>query len=132
MEVTKISRLKSEDPEKPKGTGISITSKNLNGELSTFEIDSTTLRKECPCASCLQKRGDTSHNAPLSGKQKRSSLLKVVSATSEEECNLEKIWLLGNYAIGMKWADGHDSGIYTFSFLRQLLEKDKTNNEGNA
>ncbi len=123
MEVKKISRIKSENDEQQIGKGISITFENSDGSLRSFELKSEILRRECPCASCQQQRGDTSHNTPLSGK---SSLLKVIKATSEEECNLEKIWLLGNYAIGMKWADGHDSGIYTFSFLKELAQKTGT------
>jgi DUF971 family protein len=123
MQVKKISRIKSEISGQMYGTGLSLSFENNDGWVKTIELSSETLRKECPCASCQQKRGDTSHAAPLSGKTSRSSLLKVIKSTSEEECNLEKIWLLGNYAVGMKWADGHDSGIYTFSFLTELAEK---------
>jgi DUF971 family protein len=121
MELKKISRLKSED--NLSGTGISITFQDLGDTQHTLNIPSNILRRECPCASCQQRRGDTSHETPLTGQAKKSSLLKVIHASSEEEYNLEKIWLLGNYAIGMKWADGHDSGIYTFPFLKELAEK---------
>lgn len=79
-------------------------------------ITSEVLRKNCPSASSLVKRGDTTHDKPLSGKAR----LNVVSATSETELKLESVWLVGNYALGMRWADGHDSGIYQFSMLYEL------------
>lgn len=81
-------------------------------------IDLETLRKHCPCAYCLEQRGDSSHQKPLS--PKKSSLLKVVEATKEESLELKEIWLVGNYAIGILWGDKHDSGIYSFDYLRTL------------
>ena len=29
---------------------------------------------------------------------------------------------VGNYALRITWSDGHDTGIYAFRFLRELLE----------
>ena len=31
---------------------------------------------------------------------------------------------VGNYAIGIRWSDGHDTGIYTFERLRELCPCD--------
>jgi len=33
---------------------------------------------------------------------------------------LKEIWAVGQYALGMSWGDGHNTGIYTFDFLREL------------
>lgn len=82
-------------------------------------LNSETLRKNCPSATSLMKRGDTSHDKPLSGK----SRLSIVEASSEDELKLEKIWLVGNYAIGMRWGDGHDTGIFNFPYLFELGQK---------
>ena len=30
---------------------------------------------------------------------------------------------IGNYAIGVDWSDGHNSGIYSFDYLRTLGER---------
>jgi len=79
-------------------------------------ITSQVLRANCPSATSLAKRGDTSHDKPLSGK----SRLAVVTSSKDEELKLEHVWIVGNYALGMRWGDGHDSGIYSFKFLRQL------------
>jgi DUF971 family protein len=36
---------------------------------------------------------------------------------------LESISSVGNYAISPRWADGHETGIYTFEYLRTLSEQ---------
>jgi DUF971 family protein len=33
---------------------------------------------------------------------------------------LKEIEQVGNYAIGLAWADGHRGGIYSFEYLREL------------
>lgn len=81
------------------------------------ELTSEALRRNCPCAECREKRGDDTHAKPLTGK-KRS--LMIVESSLEQELQLEQIWAIGQYAIGIRWGDGHDSGIYSFEFLRQL------------
>jgi DUF971 family protein len=81
------------------------------------ELESTVLRRGCPCAGCREANGDESHAKPLTGK-KRS--LGIIQNSIEEELALQEIWGVGQYAIGLKWADGHSSGIYTFDYLRGL------------
>jgi DUF971 family protein len=81
------------------------------------ELPSSTLRKNCPCAGCRELRGDQSHSKPLTAKRRS---LMIVENTIEQELALEEIWGVGQYAIGLRWADGHSSGIYTFEYLRGL------------
>jgi len=71
------------------------------------------LRRSCPCASCseLKKKGVRStvsfkKTIPLEDK-----------STSIKPLDIENI---GRYAIRFKWNDRHDTGIYTFDFLRRL------------
>lgn len=85
----------------------------------SVNIPRDLLRKNCPCAECKMARGDDSHSTPLTPKK---SLLKIVEHTKDESLTLEAIWGVGQYALGMKWQDGHDSGIYTFPLLRELSE----------
>ena len=82
-------------------------------------IQSSVLRQGCPCAVCREKRGDTSHSQPITGK---ASMLKIIEHTKDEETGLEEIWAVGQYALGLRWQDGHDTGIYTFKYLRELAE----------
>ena len=101
------------------GTGLRIGwSNGKDGVISALK-----LRKNCPCASCRENRGEASHEKPLAAP--RSARLNVISATADEETNLELVWPIGNYAIGVKWADGHDSGIYPYALLQALTEEEK-------
>lgn len=59
------------------------------------------LRGYCPCATC----------------QGHSGTIRFVSGGNLEIVGLEQV---GNYALSFRWGDGHDSGIYTFRFLRKL------------
>lgn len=83
-------------------------------------ISSQKLRANCPCAECKMKRGEDTHSTPLTPKK---NLLSIVDHTKEESLSLESIWGVGQYAIGIKWGDGHDSGIFTFLYLRELATK---------
>ena len=69
-----------------------------------------TLRHHCPCAICQEDR-------------KNKNPLKVVNS-DQKSVELTGWRYVGNYAIGLEWSDGHDTGIYTYEFLRQLAEDD--------
>jgi DUF971 family protein len=94
-------------------TGLSITW----SDGTTIYLSSVQLRRECPCAECREKRGDTSHAKPLTSKK---LALTIVESTIAEETDLREIWGIGQYALGIRWGDGHDSGIYTFEYLKSL------------
>ncbi|MCB0329134.1 MAG: DUF971 domain-containing protein [Bdellovibrionales bacterium] len=83
-------------------------------------ITSEMLRRACPCANCREERGDKSHSTPLTPKR---SMLTVVSHTRNEQLELSEIWGVGNYALGVRWGDGHDDGIYTFNLLAELSDR---------
>ena len=119
MEIypTEIKRI-SKDPQIQTNSdfeGLSI--KWSDGK--TTLLSSEVLRKNCPCASCNEKRGDKSHDSPLTAKK---GLLKIVEHSKETEIELKKIWQIGQYAIGILWGDGHQAGIYSFTLLRDLSE----------
>lgn len=59
------------------------------------------LRGWCPCASCQGHEGERHF---------------VRAATSD----LVMIFAVGRYALGFRWADGHDTGIYSYRYLRAL------------
>lgn len=104
-----------------KGIGLSV--RWSDGRVD--EISNLTLRTNCPCASCREAKGDTSHALPLTGNSaapKKKSLLKVIEHSATEELTLVQIWGIGNYALGVSWADGHNSGIYSFEVLRELAD----------
>jgi ATP-binding protein involved in chromosome partitioning len=81
------------------------------------------LRLNCPCAECLEQRGALNHSKPLAAASTATlgrGKLNVVRATKDESTRIEQVWAVGNYAIGIRWADTHDSGIYSYELLKQL------------
>ncbi|TMA13633.1 MAG: DUF971 domain-containing protein [Deltaproteobacteria bacterium] len=58
-------------------------------------------RGYCPCAACQGHGGG----------------IKFVSVSNAQ---LAEISAVGNYAIEFCWQDGHNTGIYTFEYLRSL------------
>ncbi len=91
------------------------------------KLPAALLRANCPCAMCREQRGDgDSHARPLTAKDaglKKPSSLKVIEHTVDEANRLEQVWSIGNYAIGMRWGDGHDDGIFAWSYLRALVSE---------
>jgi DUF971 family protein len=75
------------------------------------EISFSELRAKCPCATCREKR-----NAPPAP----ASSLPVLSAAEARPLKVEGMRPVGNYAYAIAFSDGHDTGIYTLEFLREL------------
>lgn len=67
------------------------------------------LRRACPCASCNHSRQEAEKGLRVVSEEAPSGLLQV-----------DEISLVGTYAVNLGWSDGHDTGIYTFRFLREL------------
>ena len=67
--------------------------------------DFTALRYLCPCAFC---RGE----AGLPG------WLDSAPQLTDEQTRMTDIHLVGNYAVSPHWGDGHSTGFYTFTLLR--------------
>ena len=63
-----------------------------------------TLRGLCPCAACVDELTGVRRHDPAS------------VPPSLEHQNVE---LVGLYALGIRFGDGHDTGIFPFAFLRE-------------
>ena len=73
------------------------------------DFDVRDLRLACPCARCVEEMS----GRPLLDPQ---SVLPDVAPRT--------ITSAGNYAITFGWNDGHSTGIYSFTHLRALAERD--------
>jgi len=69
------------------------------------------LRRECPCASCRELRAAAEQSDGLTLVDP-----EAVSATAQ----VRGFSYVGRYGIRIEWGDGHDHGIYTFEFFREL------------
>lgn len=64
------------------------------------------LRGFCPCAHCQ------GHHGPVAW----------VEPDEHTDLSLDAVEPVGHYAVQLAWGDGHNTGIYTFRFLRALAE----------
>ena len=71
------------------------------------------LRDRCPCATCREQR-----NAPPA----TMTMLPILSAAEVRPLTLRGMTPVGNYAYSLDFSDGHDTGIFTFEFLREVGE----------
>lgn len=68
-----------------------------------------TLRRNCPCAACAGERDvlGNLHKGPE----------RPLTARSFQLLRLDPI---GGYAVQPVWADGHNTGLFTYEQLRRL------------
>ncbi|MBI1909671.1 MAG: DUF971 domain-containing protein [Deltaproteobacteria bacterium] len=86
-------------------------------------IPFTTLRQQCPCAICKGERLPFDPMGGIGGRAGSPSDQSEPSGLASGEQIVPKdLFKVGSYAIGLRWGDGHDTGIYSFDYLRQLVE----------
>jgi DUF971 family protein len=68
------------------------------------------LRHACPCAAC-------GGEPDVLGNVSRPQV-----TYTDQSFQLVGFDLLGGYALQPRWADGHSSGIYSFTYLRRLRQ----------
>lgn len=60
------------------------------------------LRSWCPCAGC------------------QGHSTRIEHRPAPEDTRVAELWEIGAYALGIKFSDGHDAGIYTWDWLRSV------------
>ena len=76
------------------------------------EYTAAELRRACPCAQCVNE---------WTGQR----VLKPEMIS--EELIIADLSIVGRYALNFRWSDGHETGIYSFSYLRELGEQRMAN-----
>ena len=72
------------------------------------DYQAARLRRVCPCAQCVNE---------WTGQR----TLKPESISEEVEIN--DLSIVGRYALNFRWSDNHETGIYSFQYLRDLCEQ---------
>jgi DUF971 family protein len=96
--------------QKSAGTGLEIDWKD--GHQSKWSF--SWLRDACPCATCHEERGATGRK-PGEPKPQPATLLQMYKAPARPESAAP----VGRYAISFRWNDGHQTGIYSWDYLRR-------------
>ena len=73
----------------------------------TDTIPFRALRIACPCAACVSE---------TTGRR------LLDPATVPAGIAPEEVTLAGNYALRVKWPGGHDTGLFTWPYLREIAD----------
>lgn len=76
----------------------------------TDTVGNRTLRLACACALCVD---EMSHKPILD------------EASIPQDIHAESTEVIGNYALGIKWSDGHSTGFFPFKRIRELAAKEQ-------
>ena len=95
------------------GAGVDIEWKDGHQTHYTFQW----LRDACPCATCEEER-KKDNRRPGDPVPKPATLLPMF----KEPSRAVSAHPVGKYAINFKWNDGHESGIYSWDYLRMQCQ----------
>lgn len=84
-----------------------------DGHVCRYEAPA--LRRACPCAQCVNE---------WTGQR----VLK--SEAVSDELAISDIAIVGRYALNFIWSDHHETGIYSFRYLRELCEQNEVDTIG--
>jgi DUF971 family protein len=99
--------------DKTGGTGMEI--EWADGHTSRWSFP--WLRLGCPCATCHEER-EADGRIPGEAKKQPAQLLPMYQAPPTPK----EVTPVGRYAIRFDWNDGHQSGIYSWDYLRRQCQ----------
>jgi DUF971 family protein len=79
---------------------------------SVSDISLNLLRSKCPCAICNEERDSRSKT--------------YIPLFTGDQLKISNMSIIGHYAVGVVWKDGHSTGIYEFEYLKDLGREGKT------
>lgn len=68
------------------------------------------LRRACPCASCIDEW---------------TGAKRLKDESVSDDLTIDKIGVVGRYALNFSFSDGHETGIYSFQYLKNLKTPEK-------
>ena len=72
---------------------------------SETRFNAVNLRRSCPCATCVNE---------WTGQK------QLNDASISGELTFTHISIVGRYALNFHFSDGHNTGIFSFKYLREL------------
>ena len=101
---------KSVDVNVTTGTGMEIEWRDGHRSSYAFQY----LRDACPCALCNEEREKSQRQPDEPAAQATSGPLQMF----KPQLRPTDVAPVGNYAIRFSWNDGHQHGIFSWSYLR--------------
>ncbi len=78
---------------------------------ASHRVENRTLRASCQCAVCIDEYTGES---------------KLDPDAIPESIHARSVDTVGNYALSIEWSDGHKTGFFPYSRIRELAERDAT------
>lgn len=75
---------------------------------SESRFTAAQLRRACPCAGCVNEWTGEKMLDP---------------AKIADDLTFKKVALVGRYALNFQFSDGHETGIFSFKYLRESIPK---------
>jgi DUF971 family protein len=72
---------------------------------TTTPFDAADLRRACPCAGCVDE---------WTGKK------QLDDRSVPDDIKIDRISIVGRYALNFHFSDGHSTGIFSFAYLRRI------------
>jgi DUF971 family protein len=107
--------------DKTGGSGMSIEWRD--GHTSQWKF--AWLRAACPCATCNEEREKDGREIGVA-KPKPTVALPMY----EPPPRPVEVTPVGKYAIRFKWNDGHEAGLYSWDYLRNLCDRAASTAQG--
>jgi DUF971 family protein len=73
-----------------------------------FSYNAPQLRRVCPCAGCVNE---------WTGER------TLKSESIADDLTFKSIGVVGRYALNFIFSDEHDTGIFSYKYLREIAEK---------
>ncbi len=83
-----------------------------DGQKRVYDV--TDLRKNCPCAECAAEKEREKKRDPME--------LRVIPQSQTQPIRLVGMKPVGRYAYHLQFSDNHNTGIFTFEYLRERGE----------
>ncbi|MDQ3798507.1 MAG: DUF971 domain-containing protein [Acidobacteriota bacterium] len=63
------------------------------------------LRRACPCASCIDEW---------------TGAKRLKDESVSDDLTIKNVAVVGRYALNFRFSDGHETGIYSFKYLKEM------------
>ncbi len=100
-----------------------VTIQWQDGHTSHYEIK--YLRDECPCATCTDAHGTGEKPTSTKAQPTAGISLPMYKPAGHKLPGAEPV---GHYALQLHFDDRHDSGIFTWTYLREICPCDTCRN----
>ncbi len=136
MPIPLDTRKKPSDVKVHVSTGAGVDVVWSDGHASHYDF--AYLHDWCPCATCNDKRRrkeEARHQSAAAGTPQAGAGMGAPASLGMElpmykpKAKAKSARAVGNYALQIEFTDGHSTGIYSFTYLREICPCEECRSE---